>query len=529
MAVEVFADQAVTAVTSGGTDAPVSGTVENWTVASSSAFPSASTGLTQFHVCDTATGKTSEIILVTNVSGTTWTVTRGAESTTPIVHSAGFTIQQAVTAGFLASAQVVIQPSGDTSGVKDAANINAAVAAVPAQGGTIVLAPSAQWYIECGQVVINRSGLYINAPGTYINAVGTGDVIRMYDNSGTFWPVYGGGITGFPVIDGTSAGAGSCAIHMGDLFRAVCDAGVQNFTGAGSIGVHFDNANYWTEQLYGRIYAANCTQHVVFDVTGATTSTSSFARASLGIYVNQTTASYDGLVLQNGAQVYNGDIALRGNFVGSASALTSAVLRVTGTVPAGHPFAGGFSQVNNCRLEVGCEVNSGFAHVPSTMLFGANGNVISNCYGILDYGGGSGTFTAAVRIGNIFPFNGAIRGDSTLQFGAQGFQSGATWNAAGGLALGDFSTATTIGTGGTISSTKALERVTTSGAVTGVILAAGSFDGQQLYIVNESGNSITFAASGTSHVADGTSDVIAAHAGATFIFEGNDTNLWYRC
>ena len=40
MTVELFAaNQATTTVTSGGTDAPASGTQETWTVASSSMFP----------------------------------------------------------------------------------------------------------------------------------------------------------------------------------------------------------------------------------------------------------------------------------------------------------------------------------------------------------------------------------------------------------------------------------------------------------------------------------------------------------
>ena len=99
---ELFAaNQATTTVTSGGTDAPASGTPETWTVASSAMFGAAATGVSQFHVADTAAGATSELIAVTNVSGTTWTVTRGAESTTPVAHQAGFTVYQVVSAGFL--------------------------------------------------------------------------------------------------------------------------------------------------------------------------------------------------------------------------------------------------------------------------------------------------------------------------------------------------------------------------------------------------------------------------------------------
>lgn len=88
---------------SSGTDAPAPGTVETWTVASSGTFPavsSSATQPTQIHVSDPALA--SEIILVTNISGLNWTVTRGAEGTTPLAHQSGFTIKQVVTSGGLA-------------------------------------------------------------------------------------------------------------------------------------------------------------------------------------------------------------------------------------------------------------------------------------------------------------------------------------------------------------------------------------------------------------------------------------------
>jgi hypothetical protein len=111
MTQELFANQPTTTVTSGGTTAPSSGTSETWTVASSASFPTAVSGSSQFRVADTATGKTSEIILVTNVSGASWTVTRGAEGTTPITHASGFTIYQVVSAGVLDS---LFQSGGGT-------------------------------------------------------------------------------------------------------------------------------------------------------------------------------------------------------------------------------------------------------------------------------------------------------------------------------------------------------------------------------------------------------------------------------
>jgi hypothetical protein len=102
LAVEVFANIPSTTVSSGGTDAPASGTQQTWTVASSTGFPAASSSATpptQFHIADIALN--SEIILVINVSGTTWTVIRGNEGTTPVSHGAGFTVFQVTTAGWL--------------------------------------------------------------------------------------------------------------------------------------------------------------------------------------------------------------------------------------------------------------------------------------------------------------------------------------------------------------------------------------------------------------------------------------------
>lgn len=109
---ELFAaDLATTTVASGGTDAPSSGTGETWTVASSAMFGAAQTGVSQFHVADTASGKGTEVIAVTNVSGTTWTVTRGADSTTPVTHAAGFTVNQVATAGWLGGLAQLASPA----------------------------------------------------------------------------------------------------------------------------------------------------------------------------------------------------------------------------------------------------------------------------------------------------------------------------------------------------------------------------------------------------------------------------------
>ena len=97
---------AATTVSTGGTTAPVSGTTESWTMAGAyAAWPQVSSTApgTQLHLIDPAA--TSEIILVTNMSGTTWSVTRGAEGTTPVVHAAGFTVVQVISASVMTFGQ----------------------------------------------------------------------------------------------------------------------------------------------------------------------------------------------------------------------------------------------------------------------------------------------------------------------------------------------------------------------------------------------------------------------------------------
>lgn len=104
---EVFTNYAQTTTTStSGTTAPATGTTETWTVTSSASFPGATTGGNTFHIADPALP--GEVIQVTNVSGTTWTVIRGAESTTPVAHATGATFKQVVSAGWLTSATSIV-------------------------------------------------------------------------------------------------------------------------------------------------------------------------------------------------------------------------------------------------------------------------------------------------------------------------------------------------------------------------------------------------------------------------------------
>ena len=92
--------------------------------------------------------------------------------------------------------------------------------------------------------------------------------------------------------------------------------------------------------------------------------------------------------------------------------------------------------------------------------------------------------------------------------------------------------ATVISNGNTIAiaNTRYI-RVAPAGAVTGLILAAGTSivgePAQEVVIINESANSITMAASGTSNVANGVSCVIAANTSRRLVWDAV-TTLWYQ-
>lgn len=97
----------------------------------------------------------------------------------------------------------------------------------------------------------------------------------------------------------------------------------------------------------------------------------------------------------------------------------------------------------------------------------------------------------------------------------------------GTISLLQSTTAAVIATSGTITTSGVgVARVAPTGTVTGIILQSGTNAGQMVHVINESAFSVTFAASGTSHVAQGTSTVIPANGRLSFCWDSS-TSLWY--
>lgn len=67
---------------------------------------------------------------------------------------------------------------------------------------------------------------------------------------------------------------------------------------------------------------------------------------------------------------------------------------------------------------------------------------------------------------------------------------------------------------------------TTGGAVTGIIVQAGTYHGQMLVLVNTSANTATMAAAGTSRVAAGTSAIVPALGALQLTWNALD-GRWY--
>ena len=325
----------------------------------------------------------------------------------------------------------------DPTGASDStAAFKSAISAAASAGGGVIYVPAGTYTISstltCTTVPVYFVG--DGAWATTISFTGTGDCFRIYDSS-TYGgrTKFAGGFAGI-TIDGTKAGAGSAGLHVGDLLQYELDLTVQNFYGTGSIGVHLDNNYYWTEQLFGRIYAQNCASHVVFDWTTSTSSTSSgsFERCDLDIYLDQINPTFDGVVFRNGAFVTNGSLKIRGNFGSSGSSVSSAALRLTGYNSVNGYTS--YSGIVDSMVDIGLECASG-SHTPQTIAFGtASENAISGCYGALNFGAAGNTFTESNNDGNVFNFLGQTGGDATLpgQWAtySSGFPAGVTGHVA---------------------------------------------------------------------------------------------------
>jgi hypothetical protein len=100
----------------------------------------------------------------------------------------------------------------------------------------------------------------------------------------------------------------------------------------------------------------------------------------------------------------------------------------------------------------------------------------------------------------------------------------------GGMAFGQSPNSPAIANGATIQTAGVgVARVNTGGAVTAVILQAGSMPGQFVTVVNEAAaaNTVTFDVAGTSFVADGAGTALAGLTARSFVWD-SVASRWFR-
>lgn len=406
-------------------------------------------------------------------------------------------------------------PSGDTTGVTDANTIMACYNA-----GLIPWLTPGDYYWAAGVVVITTPGFYIWGSGqwaTTIHGVGTGTLLRMYWTQ-QYIPhsqnQAGGGIKGGVMFDLNSMTAPSTAIHAGDIYNLEWECGVRY--GPGPIAVWYDNNYHWTEQMRGRVWVENNVGiNVAFDnsanLSGA--ATGSFDRLGMRIDINQNGLGH-GVVFQNGANVIDGPgPEIYGNFTGGAALWY--VLKLIGSNTAG------FSLLADCGLNIGVELDTLVGTVPGTIDFDSqSNNVIDDCTGIIDFGAAD-QFAGANNAQGSFKFDGPVYGDGFLQGSGPLYGEAFKFSGSGGggnLANGNEITTRFFG----------IVEVTTSANVTGIILQGfNPEDWRTIQVMNNGTGTITFAAAGTSHVANGVSAVIQPNSVCDFVWNP-DLVLWFQ-
>lgn len=397
--------------------------------------------------------------------------------------------------------------------------------------------------VTSGVTIVLGAGIYTFSVGTVsitdtrIGLIGQGKtatVIRTTGNTGILIQARGGSEPGLPgtapvggfTLYGWDAGNNATGMQFGDRqYGLLFDVYFNGWNGTGSVGLQVAGTGAAVAEGVDAIGLIAVKNTVAFSFDGTLGGTSAdYSRWKMHAIDNNVALQFI-----NGAHSAGGQFHLTGT-AGSGTWANPVV------------FVGGNSGTDawilqNSFLLFDVEANSGSTTVKDMVLQGTAASGIQNCSGHLMFLNASGSYTAGSITTSRFSFNGGVNGSPLLGLGGSRDEhrkdlSEAISYLADGLQ--------TITSGGTIKTTTdgryAIIPLSAGSAVTGVILEKPSAlntpgpvngSGLQVTCTNRSANSITFAASGTSFVADGASDVIAANHAAQFTFDPG-TSLWYR-
>ena len=147
---------------------------------------------------------------------------------------------------------------------------NDAIADAAVLGG-IVWVPAGLWRLNLGVLELDTATVSIWGPtsgGTILDFIGgTGAAIRVHADP--FTVTQAASLRSLTIDGPTTASAKG--VHIGDIIGfEFYDVVVRNFTGAGAVGIHMDNVDWFTERTsFNRTWVANCSTLVRFSVSGS--------------------------------------------------------------------------------------------------------------------------------------------------------------------------------------------------------------------------------------------------------------------
>lgn len=221
----------------------------------------------------------------------------------------------------------------------------AAIAALPASGGNIIVPPGS-YKLNSGLTFHQAQGM-IGAGSTAVSITYTGAGTAININiSGTFTGgEYGGRFEGF-FLTGYTAGAAAVGVQFGNLQGVYTrDVAVYGFGGKGIYGLN--SAGNWSEQNNIQARIVQCGTAGSATSAAMVLDTSSFDYSDLDLTI-VTSPGTGGLYLQNGAQLQGAHLRMRGNFYGSAGN-TAAVIALEKAGGAGTAY------IRNTALDVAVE------------------------------------------------------------------------------------------------------------------------------------------------------------------------------
>lgn len=325
------------------------------------------------------------------------------------------------------------------------------------------------------------TGMTVTAKAGAANTIGNAITVKAGAGGAT-------NATGGAAIFGGGAGAGTGSGGAATLSGGVASGGATGNGGAASVTA-------------GASTATNGTGGAVLLTSGLGTGS-----GAGGAFTQVSGAG--------GATGAGGNVAATAGRGGSTSGNAGTVIITAGAGGASSTGAGGVAQLVAGASGGGATGNGGAATVLAGAAASTNGTGGAVA---ITAGAGSGTGSG----GAITLTTGAAGGGGSSTVGKISLASPTSSPVATVQVIANGSTIT-LPTGGTN------QLITSSaGAVTGILMTAGRFDGETVTLIKTDAGSATFAAVGTSLVADGVSAIIAANTRMTLVYDAGSAK-WYH-